>query len=122
MAFDDALSVGEVVVGQLLPRLDVPAGPDPDLPADDLAVAIGLASVVDESADIAAHHRVPHPPRIDREAPDFPTFEVLSLAPEALLVIDQLALIGDDACVLIDGFTCEDAPTVKLGSSSFDAG
>ena len=121
MALDDALAVREIVVGQLFARLDVAAGTNPDLMADDFAVAVRLACMVDEAADVAANHRIPHPPPIDREAPDLPALQVLPLALEALLVIDQLAFIGDDALVLVDGFAGEYAPTVELGPSSDDS-
>ena len=121
MALDDALAVGEVVVGQFLARLDIAAGTNPDLFADDLAVAVRLARVVDEAADIAAHHRVPDPPAIDREAPDLTALQVLRLALEALFVINELALVRDDARVFVDGFEGEDSPTVELGPSPDDS-
>src|SRR5688572_13284790 len=79
-ALDDALAVGVVVVGEFLARLDVLAGADPDVLADDLAVAIRLARVIDEARHIAADHRVADPPAIDGEAPDFPALQVLDLA------------------------------------------
>ena|SRR5688572_23052421 len=122
MAFDHLLPVGVIVVGQFLARLDVAPGANPDRLPHDLAVAVRLASVIDEPADVAADHRIAHPPSIDGEAPDLPAFEIAPLALEALLVIDELAFVGDDALVLVDWFECENAPAMELGPSSNDTG
>ncbi len=102
-----------VVVGEFLAGLDVSASADPDLPADDLAVAIWFAGVVDETSHVAAHGRVTYPAAIDGEAPDLTAFEVFGLALEALLVIDELAVVSDDARVLVDGLEGKDAPPVE---------
>src|SRR5678815_4815425 len=80
LALDGQLAVGVVVVGELFARKDVATGADPDVLADDLAVAIRLAGVVDEAGDVAADMRVADPAAVDREAPDFAAFEVLRLA------------------------------------------
>src|SRR5512134_3999797 len=118
MAFDHLLTVRVVVVGQLFARLDIAPRAYPDHLPHDLAVAIRLAPVVDEPADVAANHRIAHPPSIDSEAPDFTALEISPLSFEALFVIDELAVVGHDALVLVDRFECEDSPTVKRGPSS----
>src|SRR5262245_17200874 len=121
MALDNALAVREIVVGQLFAGPDVAAGANPDLLADDLAITVRLAGVVDEAADVAANHGVPHPLPVHGEAPDLTALQVLALTLEALLVIDQLAFIGNDALVLVDGLKGKDAPTVELGSPPDDS-
>src|ERR1043166_3906797 len=96
-ARDQLLTVRVVVVRQLFALPDVPRGADPDRPADDLAVAVRLAAVVDEAREIAADVRVAHPAAVHREAPDASALQVARLAFQALLVIDQLARVVDDA-------------------------
>src|SRR5688500_9642604 len=122
MAFDHLLTVGVIVVGQFLARPDVAPGANPDHFPDDLAIAVWLAAVVDEPADVAADRRIAHPPSIDGEAPDLAAFEIAPLALQAFLVIDELAVVGDDALVLVDWFECEHAPSMEPGASSADAG
>src|SRR5688572_25364131 len=87
VALDDLLAVRVVVVGQLFAGLDVPSGPDPDVLADDLAVAVRPAGVIDEARDVAADHGVAHPAAIHREAPDLAALQVLRFAREAFLVV-----------------------------------
>jgi hypothetical protein len=120
MAFDHLLAVGVVVVGQFLPRGDVPSGTNPDVLADNLAITVGLAGVVDEARDTAVHVAVADPAPVDREAPDLAPLQVFRLPPVAFLVIDQLAIVGDDAGVLVDWFFGENAPSMKLGAASND--
>src|SRR5687767_2913192 len=112
MAFDHLLTVRVVVVGQLFAGLDVAPGANPNHFPHDLAVAVRLAPVVDEAADVAANHRISHPPSIDGEAPDFAALEISPLSLEALFMIDELAVVGHDALVLVDRFECENAPPV----------
>ena len=117
------LAIGEVVVGQLFARLDITCGADPDRLrlADDVAVAIRFTGVIDESGKVAADIRIAHPPAIDRETPDAPLFQVPGLAFQALFVIDQLASVIDDACVLGNGFESEDAPAVDFRAAAHDS-
>src|SRR5688572_20444507 len=121
MALDHPLAVCVVVVGELLACLDVPSSANPDVLADNLAVAVRLARVVDESRDVSADHRVPDPAPVDREAPDFTALQVVGLTLEAFLVIDQFALVGDDARVLVDRLEREHAPAMDLGTPANDA-
>src|SRR3954470_6111177 len=121
-AFDDLFAVGVVVVRQFLTGLDVPPGADPDVLADDLAVAIRLAGVIDEPGDIPTNHRVANPAAIHRKTPDFTALEIPGLALVALLVIDELAFVADDPCVLVDWFESEDAEAVYSGFTTDDAG
>src|SRR4051812_44086634 len=93
-ALDDLLAVGVVVVGQLFASLDVAAGADPDVLADDLAVAVRLARVIDEARDVAADIGVADPAAVDGKTPDLAAFEIRGLALEAFLVIDQLAFVS----------------------------
>src|SRR5437867_546128 len=111
-ARNQLLAIRVVVVGKLLARVDITRRADPDRLADDVAVAVWLARVVDEARQIAIDVRVTHPAAIHREAPDAPLLQVPCLALQALLVINQLACVINDACVLGDGFESEDAPAV----------
>src|SRR5690348_4324644 len=111
-ALNNLLAVGVVVVSQFFTGFDVAAGADPDLAADDMAIAIGTARMVDEPRDVATRHRVAHPARIHRETPDLPALEILRLAFEALFVIDEFTVIGDDAAVLVDRLEGKNAPAV----------
>src|SRR5688572_27110794 len=121
VALDDALAVGVVVVGQLFARRDVLAGTNPDVVADNLAVAVRLARVVDEPRDVAIDHGVADPPAIHGEAPDLAALQILRLALETFLVIDQLAFVFDDARVLVDWLEREHAPAMHLRTSTNDA-
>src|SRR5687767_10235112 len=120
-ALDDPLAVGVVVVGQLFARLDVLAGADPDVLADDLAVAVRLARMVDEAGDVAADHGVAHPAAIDREAPDLAALQILGLSLEAFLVVDELAFVFDDAGVFRDRLESEHPPAMNLRTAANDA-
>src|SRR5262245_30644254 len=120
VALDHLLAIGVVVVGELFAGLDAPPGADPDVVTDDLAVAIRPAGVVDEEGDVAANVRIVKPATVHGEAPDFSALQVLRFTFEALLVRDQLAVIGDDARVLVDRLECEHAPAMKPRSSPHD--
>ena len=119
-ALNRLLAIRVVVVGELLAGLDVARGADPDRLADDVAVAVRLARVIDEAREVAADVGVTHPAAIHREAPDAAVLQVARLACEALLVIDELARIVDDACVLRDRFRGEHAPSMHLGAPPHD--
>src|SRR5688572_23571784 len=82
-ALNRLLSVRVVVVRQLLPRLDVARRADPDDIADDLAVAVRSARVVDEAGDIAADVGIADPSAVHGEAPDLAPRQVPRLALEA---------------------------------------
>jgi translocation and assembly module TamA len=79
----------------------------------------GLSDVVVE-IELAIDHRVSHPAPVDSEAPDLAALQIPRLALEALLVIDELAFVADDAGVLVDGLCSKDAPPMQAGSSSAD--
>src|SRR6188472_3894121 len=66
---DDLVAIRVVVVGQLFTGLDVPAGANPDVPSDDLAVAVRAARMIDEASDVATDHGVAHPAAVHRKAP-----------------------------------------------------
>ena len=116
VAGDARRAVGVVVVAQFLALPDVARGPDPDRVADDLAVAVRLAGVVDVLGDVAAHLGVAHPPAVDREAPDVAAPQLVGLAGLALPGRDLLAGVLDDAGVLGDRVQGEDAPAVQSWS------
>src|SRR4029079_16119717 len=61
-ALNNLLAVRVIIVGELFTRFDVAAGADPDLAADDVAIAIRTARVVDEPRHVATRHRVADPP------------------------------------------------------------
>ena len=113
VALDHLLTVGVVVVGELLTRRDVPARANPDVFPDDLAVAIRLAGVIDEARHVATDGRIADPAAVDGKTPNLAALEVLRLALEALFVIDQLAVVGHDPRVLVDGLEGKNAPSVE---------
>ena len=63
VALNHLLAISVVVIGELFTWFDVAPGADPDVVADDLAIAIGLAGVVDEPRDVAARPRIADPVR-----------------------------------------------------------
>jgi hypothetical protein len=69
--------------------------------------------MVDEARDVTADIGVADPAPIHGETPDLPAFQIPRLALQALFMVDQLAIVGDDAPVLVDGFEREYAPTVQ---------
>src|SRR5688572_3913183 len=103
-----------VVVGELLARLDIARGADPDRAADDLRVAVRLAGMIDEARVVAVNIGIAHPSGVDREAPDLAALEVLGFALQAFLVVDQLTGVIDDARVLVDRLEREHAPAMQL--------
>ena len=113
---DHLFAVRVVVVGELFTRLDVAPRADPDRMADDLAVAVGAARVVDEARIVAVRAGIAHPLPIDREAPDLTALQVLRFTLQAFLVVDQFARVIDDPSVLVDWLKCEDAPPVQFRS------
>ena len=117
------LAVGEVVIGQLFARLDITRRADPDRLrlADDVAVTIRFTGVIDESGDVAANVRIAYPAAIHGETPDAPLLQIPGLASQALLVIDQLASVIDDACVLVNGLESEYAPAVDSRAAAHDS-
>src|SRR5436853_2219539 len=64
-ALNRLLAIRVVVVGELLAGRNVARGADPDRLADDVAVAVRLARVVDEARQVAADVGVTHPSPID---------------------------------------------------------
>ena len=121
-ALDDLIAIGVIVVGQLLVRLDVACGANPDVSANDLTVAIRPARVVDETCDVSAHLCITDPSPVDGEAPDLTSLQVSGLAFQALAMVDQLAVVRDDPRVLVDGLQRENAPSVHARTSSDDSG
>src|SRR5687767_7025437 len=91
--------VGRIVVGELLTRLDVPGGDDPDRLADNLRVAVRFAGVIDVAGDVAADGGVANVEAIELEAPDVAALQVADLALEADRVANLLARVVDDAFV-----------------------
>ena len=85
-----------------------------------LAVAVRPAGVIDEPRDVAADVRVTHPAPVHGEAPDLAALQIARFALEALLVIDELPFVPDDASVLVDGLQRKDTPPVHPGASSND--
>ena len=112
MARDVAVAIGHVVVGQLFAFADSSRRADPDRVANDVDVAVGMARVVDEARDVAAHGRVAHPPPIDLKTPDQSFPDVSTLTLQAFLVRDLLTRIIDDPLVLVDPFRGEHSPPV----------
>ena len=49
-----------------------------------------------------------------------PLLQIPGLASQALLVIDQLASVIDDACVLVNGLESEYAPAVDFRAAAHD--
>ena len=47
------------------------------------------------------------------QAPDLAAFEIFRLALQALFMIDKLAVIADDAPVLVDAPEGEEAPAIR---------
>src|SRR5262249_5549974 len=121
VARNQLLTIGVVVVGELFARFYVPAGANPDVVPHDMAVAVRPARMVDETCDVAADLCIAHPAPVHGEAPDLAAFQILRFTPEALLVADQLAFVGDDAGVLVDRLKREYTPAMQLRSSPLDA-
>src|SRR5207253_8450819 len=115
------LAIGVVVVRQLFAGVDITRGADPDRLSDDVAVTIRLTGVVDEAREIAVNIGIAHPAAVDGETPDAPLRQVLRLALQALLVIDQLACVIDDARIFCDWFGGEDAPSVDVRAAPYDS-
>src|SRR5665213_791971 len=111
-AHDHALTVGVVVVGELLTLLDHPRGADPDDPLLDVDVAVGPAGVVDEPRVVAAHPGIDHRAVRELEAPDVAGLHVPDFALQAHLIGNLLAGVVDDAFVLRNGFGCIHAPSM----------
>src|SRR5688500_14160014 len=53
-----AIQVEPVVEGKLIPLLDPAPGHNPNMPADDLRLAVGVARVVDEPREVPLHAAV----------------------------------------------------------------
>jgi len=116
-ARNQLLAIGVVVVGELLASVDIPRRADPDRLANDVAIAVWFARVVDEARQIAADVCVTHPATIHRVAPDAPLLQIPRLALQAFLMINQLARVVDDAPVFPDWFRGKHAPSVDPGAS-----
>src|SRR4029079_8387524 len=121
-ALDGVIADRRVVVGQLLARIDVARGADPDRGVDDFDPAVRRAGVVDEARDVAADGGVAAPAAVDAEDPDAALLQVARLARAAAAVRNQLARVIDDAAVLVDGLGGEDAVPVQVGSTAHDLG
>src|SRR4029079_9297821 len=80
----------------LLPLPDVPRRADPDVPADDLHVAVGPAGMVDVAADVTAERGVARPAVVDGEDPDALPRQVALLAAPGLGLRHELSLVLDD--------------------------
>ena len=119
---DDLVAIRVVVVGQLFTGLDVPAGANPDVPSDDLAVAVRAARMIDEASDVATDGGVAHPAAVHRKAPDLAALQITRFAFVALFVIDQLTVIGNDPGILVDGVDGKNAPSVELRATPDDTG
>ena len=119
-AWDRALPVSGIVVGELFPFPDTLRGAYPDGVADDLRVAVRSAGVVDVARDVAADRGIANVQSIQLEAPDVALFQVPHFPLQAFAVGDLLAVIRDDACVFGNWLCGEDAPTVDLGMTFFD--
>ena len=109
-AWDRALPVSGIVVGELFPFPDTLRGAYPDGVADDLRVAVRSAGVVDVARDVAADRGIANVQSIQLEAPDVALLQVPLLAPQALAVVDLLSGVVDDARVFGDGLGGEHAP------------
>ncbi len=112
-------AVRAVVVAQLLSLADVPGRADPDRVADHLGVAVRRAGMIDIARDVAADRRIADVQPIQLETPDVALLQVPDLALQALLVRNLLAVVGDDARVLVNGLGGEDAPALNSWNDVF---
>src|SRR5437764_9481029 len=119
-AHDETLSVGVVVIGELLAFANRARRSNPDDAVDDVDVAVRAAGMVDVSRDVAADARVDDRAVRQLEAPDVALFDVPRLALEALLVGDLLAGVMNDPLVFLDGFRRIHAPAVNLRTPTLD--
>jgi hypothetical protein len=107
-----------VIEQQLLARFDVTQGEKEDVVVDDLAVAVGLAGMVDELRAVAAVAPVNRPIRVD--AADVNASFVLQTARD-LVTGDSFAGVLGYLSPLVKGDCCETSPPVDPGRSDFNA-
>ena len=114
------ITVGVVVVADLLTLSDRSSCTNPDDVFVDLDVTVRRAGVVDEAGDIASHLGVHYPCAIQLEAPDVPLGQLSLLAGNAVLRPELLAGVVDDPLVLRNRRSREHTPSMNTGASSFD--
>src|SRR5262249_49670990 len=111
-AFDQAVTIRVVVVGQFFTAANRSRRADPDHALLDVDVAVGPARVVDVARDVAADARVDHRSVGELETPDMPVADIPALSLEAFLIRDFLASVMDDPFVLRNAGCGKHAPAV----------
>ena len=111
---DLLVAIGMVVVGKFVSRFYVFTGNDPDLTVDNIAVAIGPACVINETREVSPNVGVDHPSAVQLEAPNLASAQVAVLSVGTLLSTNLLAVVGNDAFILVDVLLREHPPAVQL--------